>query len=127
MLKSESISRRIFLVGGIGLLLLIVYSFSNRIGEYTRLTAQEGIEGARITELVATQAFLGEQISFATSEAAVEEWAREDARMAQEGDFPVVPINPDGSIFENDSLEESESDALSNFQIWLEWFFYRGP
>jgi cell division protein FtsB len=127
MLKIESISRRLFLVAGIGLLILIVFSFSKRIGEYTRLNAQEGIEGARITELVATQSFLSEQIAYATSEASVEEWARQDARMAKDGDFTVVPINPDGSLFDTNSPLEGAEKDLSNFQVWLEWFFYQGP
>jgi len=127
MLKSESISKRISLVVGLGLILLLVFSFSNRIAEYTRLSAQEGVEAGRITELSSTQSYLSKEIAFATSEAAVEEWAREEASMAQEGDFPVVPINPNE---ENLFLVSEDSTTLkeySNFQVWFEWLFYKGP
>lgn len=127
MLKSESISKRIMLVGGLALLLLLVFSFSKRIAEFTRLSAQEAVEGARITELVATQSFLAEQIAYATSEAAVEEWAREEARMAQEGDFPVVPLNPNEVAAQAETPSDELSADLSNFQVWLEWLFYRNP
>jgi len=115
------------LLAGLALILLLVFSFSNRIAEFTRLSAQENLEAGRITELVATQSYLTELIAYATSEAAVEEWAREEARMAQEGDFPVVPLNPNE---ENLAVAIDSSSAplkISNFQVWLDWLFYRGP
>ena len=127
MLKSESLSKRIMLVGGLGLLLLLVFSFSNRIAEFTRLSAQEGVEAARITQLASTQSYLSEQIAYVTSEAAVEEWAREEARMAQQGDFPVVPLNPNGEGTEFAQDQPVADQQYSNFQVWLNWLFHAGP
>ena len=127
MLKLRGSMRRIVNVAGMLLLLLLLFSFSNRIAMFTRLTTQEEIEARKIEELQQTLVYLDGQITYATSEAAVEEWAREEARMAQEGDFPVVPLNPDAVGVEDKGPEQSDEGPLSNFQVWLEWLFYRGP
>ncbi len=119
--------KRVVTVAGLVLLLLLLFSFSNRIAEFTRLTAQEDIESGRIFELQQTEAYLDEQIAFTTSEAAVEEWAREEARMAQDGDFPVIPLNPDGVGASSADKQTSTGSPESNFQAWLEWFFFKGP
>ncbi len=125
MINFEGLVKRLMQVGGLAALIMIVFSFSARIAEYTRLNAQQGIESTRIAELIATQSYLGDQIAFATSQAAVEEWAREEARMAQEGDFPVVPLNPEGIASPLENQENTVNSDLSNIQVWWEWFFYR--
>ena len=127
MFSFGKLPRRFLMVGGIAILLLLVFTFSNRMADFTRLSAQEQSESARITELVATQAYLADQIAYATSEAAVEEWAREEGRMAQPGDFLVVPLNPSGAAVQAETPPEEQSPAISNWRVWLEWLFYSGP
>jgi cell division protein FtsB len=125
MLNFDGSLRRILSAAGLGLILLVLFSFSNRIAEFTRLTAQEQVELENINQLQQTLAYIEDQIVYATSVAAVEEWAREEARMAQEGDFPVIPLNPnaDGSAFAAEPIVEDAEK--SNLQIWLQWLFSR--
>ena len=127
MLKTASLPRRILIVGGLIVLLLLIFAFSKRIAEFTRLSNQLERERARITELVATQAYLQDEITFATSEAAVEQWAREDGRLAQPGDFAVVPLPQAGTTPQVLEAAQPTQQALSNWQAWMEWFFYDGP
>jgi cell division protein FtsB len=120
------VKRVVFLVA-ILLLLVVLFGFSRRIAEYSRLNAQLERESARITELAATQDYLQDRIAYATSEAAVEEWAREDARWARPGDFPIIPLVPPGFTPEAPSEEEGSLAAASNWETWWNWFFYTGP
>jgi cell division protein FtsB len=123
----SDMARRIFKIGGIFLLLYFVLGFSRRMAEYTRLNAQLENEGVRITQLAATEYYLREQIAYATSEAAVEEWARENARMAESGDFPVIPLPPPGVTPQAEAGTQTEIENLSNWQTWLQWFFNHRP
>ncbi len=54
MINFEGLVKRLMQVGGLAALIMIVFSFSARIAEYTRLNAQQGIESTRIAELIAT-------------------------------------------------------------------------
>src|SRR5690606_2550903 len=87
-------AQRFPLVVGAMLLVLVLFAFTQRISEYLRLSDQLEQQQARLTQLAATQSSLEDQIAYATSQAAVEEWAREDARWAQDGDFVIIPIAP---------------------------------
>lgn len=125
--RLDTMMKRVLFGGGIVLLLIVLFGFSQRIAEYSRLNSQVERESARITQLAATQSYLEGQIAYATSEAAVEEWAREDARWAREGDFPIIPLVPPDFTPEAPSEEEGIASSSSNWQTWMDWFFYPGP
>lgn len=121
--RAKSITQRFLIVTGISLLVLVLFGFSRRIAEFSRLSTQLDREVARITELSATQAYLDDRIAYATSEAAVEEWAREQARLAQEGDFPIIPL-PAGEVTpETQSAAEVQASTMSNWELWMTWLF----
>jgi cell division protein FtsB len=127
MLRESSWFKRVAQVVGLLVVLVLVFGFSQRMAEYTRLSNQQEREGARITELVATQSYLQDEIAYATSEAAVEEWARQDARLAQPGDFAVIPLAPPGATPQAPAAAEPTQEALSNWEVWFQWLFYAGP
>jgi cell division protein FtsB len=119
--------RRFPIVVGVFILLLVLFAFTQRIAEFLRLNSQLENESARITELVATQAFLEDEIAYATSIAAVEEWARQDARWAQEGDFPVIPLAPEGETAQSDGGFQPTPTPSSNWDLWMTWLFSSTP
>jgi septal ring factor EnvC (AmiA/AmiB activator) len=104
-------------------LLLVLFAFTQRIAEYLRLNSQLERERARLTELVATQAYLEGEIAYATSEAAVEEWARQDARWAKEGDFPVIPLAPAGVTTQPEGAAQATPTPSGNWNSWMSWLF----
>ncbi|MEX2160934.1 MAG: hypothetical protein WD751_03380 [Anaerolineales bacterium] len=112
---------------GVMLLLLVLLAFTQRVAEYLRLNSQLGRQQARLTELAATQSALEDQIVFATSQAAVEEWARQDARWAQAGDFVVIPLPPAGVTPQPAAQYQATPTPSSNWDAWMNWFFYRSP
>jgi len=119
--------KRFPIVIGVFILSLVLFAFTQRIAEYLRLNSQLEREQARLTELVATQAFLEEEITYATSQAAVEEWARQQARWAQEGDFPVVPLPPEGSTPQPEGAVQATPTPSGNWNTWMTWLFYDTP
>ena len=125
--KLDTMMKRVLFGGGILLLLLVLFGFSQRIAEFSRLSDQVEREGARITQLAATEQYLQDAIAYATSAAAVEEWAREDARWAREGDFPIIPLPPASYTPEPPAEEASASSSSNNWDKWFDWFFYDGP
>ncbi len=125
--RVDTMFKRILLGGGIALLLLVLFGFSQRIAEYSRLTTQLERESGRITELGATQQYLQGEIAYATSQAAVEQWAREQARWAREGDFPVIPLVPADYTPEAPTEQDSASASSSKWDLWMQWLFYSGP
>jgi cell division protein FtsB len=119
--------KRFPIVIAILILLLVLFAFTQRIAEYLRLNGQLENERARLTELIATQAFLEDEIDYATSIAAVEEWARQDARWAQEGDFPVIPLAPEGVTAQTEGGIQTTPTPSSNWNTWMAWLFYDTP
>jgi hypothetical protein len=114
-------------VVGIFILLLVLFAFTQRISEYLRLNSQLENESVRITELAATQAFLDDEIAYATSIAAVEEWARQDARWAQDGDFPVIPLVPEGATPQPEGGFQPTPTPSTNWDLWMTWLFSSAP
>lgn len=125
--KLDTMMKRVLFGAGILLLLLVLFGFSQRIAEYSRLNAQLERESGRITELAATEQHLLDEIGLATSQAAVEQWAREEARWAREGDFPIIPLPPPDYTPEAPTDEEAASSSSSNWDLWMNWLFYDGP
>lgn len=115
--------KRVLAVVGLVVLIFLVTDFNSRMAELTRLLEQKEIEQARLEGLQATQADLQAQIAYATSDAAVEAWAREEGRLVQPGDHPIIPI-PQGEVqTAPQKAEASSPEALTKWDVWLEWLF----
>ena len=82
---------------GLAVLTLLVMDFNNRMAELRRLSDQRVIVAGRATDLVRTQQNLETKIAYATSEAAVLEWAYQEGKWVREGDVPIVPLAEPGS------------------------------
>jgi len=119
--------RRFPAVIGVMALLVVLFAFTQRVAEYVRLSGQQGREEAKLAELAATQSYLEDQIAYATSQAAVEEWAREDARWAQEGDFVVIPLPPAGVTPQPAAQFQTTPTPSGNWDAWMSWLFSSGP
>jgi len=115
------IAKRVFVVVGLVLLVLLVMDFNSRMAELSRLTSQRERMGLQLTGLVETQVYLDTQIVYATSDAAVEAWAREEARWVRQGDYPIIPIAPEGVTPEPVMATTPTPQPLSNWEVWLQW------
>ncbi|MBX3047599.1 MAG: septum formation initiator family protein [Anaerolineales bacterium] len=127
MEKIVKFVQRFPLVVGAMLLVFVLLAFTQRVSEYLRLSEQLENQQARLTELAATQTSLEDQIAYATSQAAVEEWAREDARWSRDGDFVVIPIAPADATPEAVVQFQATPAVSSPWDAWMNWLFYPGP
>jgi len=108
---------------GIGILFLMVISFNNRVTVLRNLKAEAEEVGAQVAVLKETQALIETQLAYATSDAAVEAWAYEEAKMIREGDHPIALIAPDPKKPESELFLSQASQSLENWQVWKALFF----
>jgi cell division protein FtsB len=113
----------IVIVAGLVFFAFLVISFNSRIAEQRELVAQAEIVEAKRDALRLTDANLDAQIAYATSDAAVEKWAYEEARWVRAGDQPMVPISPSESTPIAPPLEMPEPVVYENWQVWWALFF----
>jgi cell division protein FtsB len=110
------------IVIGLVVLTLLVMDFNNRMAEQRRLSDKREDVAAEATDLRYTQVFLETQLAFATSEAAVQEWAYEEGHMVREGENLVIPLEYPGFTPEVTVIPTATPEPETNFQIWLSLF-----
>jgi len=108
---------------GIVILVLLIMDFNSRMADLRRLTSEKEIVGAQATDLVQTNVFLETRIAIATSEQAVDEWAREDQHMQKEGDNLVVPLAPANSTPVPTATPAVTPKVIENWDLWMSLFF----
>jgi cell division protein FtsB len=119
--------KRFPIVVGVVVLLLVLFAFTQQVAAFLRLDAQLQREREQNGELSATQNALLDQIAYATSQAAVEEWAREDARWSQDGDFVVLPVPPAGVTPQPAASFQATPTPSTNWDKWMNWLFFNNP
>jgi cell division protein FtsB len=110
--------KRILLVLGILILVLLMLDYNKRMGELTNLNSQLGDLSTQEFQLEQTKQFLNTQIAYATSDVAVQDYARNDGKMVQSGDIPIVPLSP-GDSTAQPTVEIT--DVVPKVHFWEEW------
>ena len=108
---------------GIGVLILLVLGFNSRISEMRRLSVEAESMKQDVEKLEQTQEVLATQIAFAASDAAVEEWAYEEARWIREGDYPIVPFSSDKEAPKPAPILVDPQTSAENWRVWKALFF----
>lgn len=110
---------------GLVIIAYMVLDMNHRVAELVRLTSERDSMATQVYEIKQTQAFLESQIAYANSDAAVEEWAREDAFMARPGEHPIIML-PDSKYTPQPTVAPIVTqEVYQNWQIWGELFFGR--
>jgi cell division protein FtsB len=114
-----------YILGFLGLVVLIfmVSDFNSRTAEARRLSHERDLARAEVTRLSATKEYLETAIAYATSDAAVDEWARQQGHMVQPGDNPVVIATPVGSTPVPTPVVMETQEPMQNWQVWSALFF----
>ncbi|MBN1669349.1 MAG: hypothetical protein JW862_19825 [Anaerolineales bacterium] len=114
-----------YILAALGLVVLawLVIGFNSRMAELRRLSLEAERVNAEYQALLATAAGYDEQIVFATSDAAVEQWAYEQARWVREGDRLIAPIAAYSEEPEVSELSSRPAEAVANWQVWWALFF----
>lgn len=115
--------RRVGVFAAIGILLVLVMDFNNRMEELNHLQNQAATVRAEGTAVMVTQAALQTKAAEATSVSAVEQYAREQARLAQPGDILVIPLPQPGSTPPPTPSPTPAYSNPSNWDIWMLFLF----
>ena len=115
--------RRIAVFAGILFLILVIIDFNNRLESLNRLQKQDGVLQAQVTQGMQTHAALEVQATYAASDQAVQDWAREEGRYAQPGDQSVIPVGKDGGAPVQEFEPTPSPTPMPNWQIWWNLFF----
>lgn len=114
--------RQIWILVGIAALALIVIEFNARLKELNQLSDNAQSQRATATQAMQTQFALQTQVAYATSDAAVDEAAR-NSHMIQEGDIPGVPLGSgDGTVISTPTPLPAPT-PMPNWQVWWNLFF----
>jgi cell division protein FtsB len=111
--------RRLGIFISIGVFLVLVMNFNARLEELARLQGEAATVRAQATAILVTQAALETQVALATSPAAVEEYARNQARMAQPGDKVFVVIPAPGSTPQPMPTATPIMADLTKWDVWM--------
>ena len=115
--------RRVGIFFGIALLVLTVIEFNSRLQELYRLTDEAATHRAQATQVMQTQVALEAQVAYATSDAAVEDYARDDNHMILDGDIPAVPFGKGNSETLATPTPTPTPTPMPTWQVWWNLFF----
>ena len=119
--------RRATIVVGLVILVTMVMDFNSRMTRLNHLRSQKEREDQHLYALKLTRAKLQEQIAYASSDEAVEQWAREEGRMMLYGDVVVIPL-PGASFVPEPEIEEVfYQEPESNWNAWMQWLKFSSP
>jgi hypothetical protein len=118
--------RNILIVLGLFLAVVLLVDFNRRMEELDRLTAHLDAVSAEGTAVIQTQTALAGQVSYATSDSAVREWAY-DNKMVLPDEYPVVVVSGGNGTPTPEPTLVPQVDELPNWRIWWELFFGDRP
>jgi len=114
--------RTVLIIVGLVVAVVLLIDFNRRMEELNRLTTNLKAVQAQGTEIMETQVALVTQVAYATSDAAVEQWAYEN-KWVRVGEHPVDVI-PAGNVTPTPPPPVVTVTANPpNWRIWWELFF----
>ena len=113
------------IICGVVLLAYLVMAFNNRVADLRHQAIQKESVAANLESLEETRTGLGTQIAFATSDAAVVEWAYDDGNMIQDGDHPVVVLPVIEGTQAPPPTPFVAQPTVSRWQMW--WWLFVEP
>ena len=100
------------------LVIVFLMDFNVRLMELSRKTEQRDEILKEVYQLELTAQTLRTQIAYATSEVAVEKWAREQGHMQHPGDIPIVPLPASQLDVTPTPLVAPTNVPVSNWEVW---------
>jgi len=101
----------------------LLMGLSARYNELTKLSEQHNLMQTEVVALRITNSHIETQIAYATSEVAVEEYAREKGYLVKPGEVLIVPLSPSQITPTPVILPTPEVENLPNWKIWFGLFF----
>lgn len=101
----------------------LLMGLSARYNELSKLSDQNNLMQTEVVALRITNSHIETQIGYATSEVAVEEYAREKGYMVKPGEVLIVPLSDSEVTPTPVQKTIIETKSMPNWKIWYELFF----
>lgn len=118
------VRKRIIGIVAVLMLVVLMMNLNGRLGEYFRLTSERDKLKSEVTSLEQTKAALDKQLAYATSDQAVNDWARNEAHLVKEGDVLVIPVTPANQTPQPRQTPTPTPQVVENWQVW--WTLFLG-
>ena len=118
---SFNFKQTILIVIIIGFVFMMM-DLNSRLSALFRLTGQRDQVSTEVSLLQATKDEVQNQIDFATSEAAVGQWARQE-HMGLKGDKLIVPLAGAKATPQPKKRITSTPETATGWEVWRELFF----
>ena len=115
--------KKIFGLAVIVVLILLMMNLNSRLADFFRLSSERDKMAAHVAQLQLTKMALETQVAYATSDQAVEDWARNEAHMAKPGDKVVVQITPAFTTITPEVVVTPAPRPVENWEVWWALFF----
>jgi cell division protein FtsB len=115
--------RRVAVIAGVLFLVVVIVDFNSRLEKLDRLNRQAVITRAEATQFALTKIALETQVANADSDQVVEEQARSEGHMIQEGDHPVSILGDEGEPAPANLDPTPMPTPKPNWQLWWDLFF----
>ena len=122
-MKKLLADKRLIVIIIVIILVFLLIDFNQRMVLLSNLRKQEKQLEQKYSQLQATRSSLEAELAHAGSDQAVEEWAREEGSMIQEGDIPIILLPPSEAIVPDVTPQAIIVEDVQNWQIWQELFF----
>ncbi len=110
--------KQIVVAGVIILFVFLMMDLNARLTELSKQNAQRDRMQTEAVNLLRTEAALQAQIDYATSDLAVEDWAREQGHLQRPGDVVIVPLPGEGVTPTPVITVEPTLTPVPKWQIW---------
>ena len=115
--------RRVAVIAGVLFLVVVIVDFNTRLEELDRLNRQADITRTEATQAAWTQTALETQVAHAVSDQIVEEQARSEGHMIQEGDNPVTVLGDEDTAQPENPEPTPVPTPKPNWQKWWDLYF----
>lgn len=108
---------------GLVLALVVMVDFGRQLAAAQRIAEDKHVLETQVAALETEQGALLTQIAYATTDAAVIEWAQVQGKYVQPGEVIVVPVPPPGATPVPSFTPAPSIESIPNWRLWFGLFF----
>jgi cell division protein FtsB len=117
-LRLRKNKNQIIVIAVVIISVFLLMDLNSRVSEYFSVTSQRNKVGTEVAKLWQTQQVLKTQLAYAQSDAAAEEWAREEGYLIKPGDVRVIPLSAGEITPTPRSTAVPTPISAENWEIW---------
>lgn len=115
--------RRLVIIAAVILIGYLMLDLNARLSELSLLSGERNRLFTQVAQNTATLSYLATEVAYSQSNDAVDAYARVDNRLAQPGDYVVIPIPAAGEVDAVVLQPTPTGRPVENWEVWVELFF----